>query len=532
MIHRIDRNWPTSLGAIFIFIALITLLRYSIDLDFIQDSIKIGAGILAGSGLVVIGLRGALRSNTVVSEVFTGLGIALLYTCAFAGVYYSLWDAMVVLMSMIAITAGTCLYAIRFNSRLLLVIGLVGAILSPIVMQPETDQVFSLFLYLLVINTAFWYISVLKKWFEIRLISFMGTWILYAVYFILFHPDVDRFWSKPFLYALAAYGFYFIAMFIASYKEQLKFNGLHVYLGIANAVIFGLWSLVLVRGFVSFAVPMFVIGVLYIAEAIVVQRLVKVWSLPVWTKLFGGLLLVIIATTQFGKGWDYKPLFSVYLWVFIAAAVLITAKWCVVEGLKYVSVTIWASIGLYWYVVTWSTPRGEWFGVFIPFLNWGAVAWIMLALFGFYMSLHLDVKGLSPWGQKMMSTVLSLMSHLIVGGLLTVQVQTLFEVYDFRGVGLTLSIAWAIYSLLLFLWGAYSNQWFFRIFGTAVLLLVAAKTMIIDLAEQATIYKVIVFLALGAICFLISYINARWNPPQAKEKPAQPQPEELEWDDL
>ncbi|WP_314589785.1 DUF2339 domain-containing protein [Paenibacillus terrigena] len=532
MIHRIERNWPTLLGAIFIFIALITLLKYSIDLDFIHDSTKIGAGILAGCGLVVVGLRGALRSNTVISEVFTGLGVALLYmTCSFAGIYYSLWDSMVVLLSMLAITVGTCIYAVRFNSRLLMSIGLVGAILSPIVMQPVTDQVFSLFLYLLVINSAFWYISVMKKWFELRLVSFIGTWLLYAVYFILFRPHVDMFWSKPFLYVLAAYSFYIIAMFYASYKAKMKFDGLHVYLGIANAVIFGLWSLGLLTRFVSFAVPLFFMGVLYIIAAVIVQRLVKTWSMPVMTKLFGGLLLVIIATTQFGKGWEYKPLISVYLWVFIAATVLVTAKWCAIEGLKYASVAIWASIGLYWYVVTWSAPRGEWFGVFIPFLNWGAVAWMLIALFGFYMSLHLDVKGLSPWGQKMMSTVLSLMSHFIVGGLLTIQVQTLFEVYDFRGVGLTLSISWALYSLLLFLWGAYSNQWFFRIFGTAVLLLVAAKTMIIDLAEQATIYKVVVFLVLGGICFLISYINSKWNPPQVPTKPAQPQPEELNWED-
>ncbi|WP_152396297.1 DUF2339 domain-containing protein [Paenibacillus guangzhouensis] len=535
MIHRIDRNWPTLLGAIFIFIALITLLKYSVDLDYISDSIKIGTGILLGCGLVVVGLRGALRSSTVVSEVFTGLGVALLYmTCAFAGVYYNMWDSMVVLLSMLAITVGTCIYAVRFNSRLLMSIGLIGAILSPIVMQPETDQVFSLFLYLLVINTAFWYISVMKKWFELRLISFIGTWLLYTVYFILFHPHVDLFWSRPFLYALAAYSFYILAMFLASYKQEMKFDGLHVYLGIANAVIFGLWSLGLLTPFVSFAVPLFFMGMLYIIAAVIVQRLVKKWSLPVMTKLFGGLLLVIIATTQFGKGWDYKPLISVYLWVFIAAAVLITAKWCAVEGLKYISVIIWASIGLYWYVVTWSTPRGEWFGMFIPFLNWGAVAWIVLAALGFYMSLHLDVKGMGPYGRMMISTVLSLASHLIVGGLLTVQVQSLFSVYDIRGVGLTLSISWALYSLLLFLWGMFSNQWFYRIFGTAVLLLVAAKTMIIDLAEQATIYKVVVFLVLGGICFFISYINSRWNPPPKKTDPVQqkPQPEQIEWDDL
>lgn len=519
MFQRYQKHWPSLLGAVFVFIALITLLKYSLDVQFLTDTMKIGAGLLAGAGFVLAGVRLVLKSNSLISELCTGLGVALLYmTCSFAGIFYSLWDPMVVLLSMIAVTVGTCIYAIRFHSRLIMSIGLIGGLISPIMMQPETDQVFSLFLYLLVMNAAFFYISVLKSWFELRLISFIGTWFLYAVYFILFQPHMDVFWSKPFRYALAAYLFYVIALFYTSYKDHMRFNGLNLYLGISNAVIFGLWALGLLTPFVSFAVPLFFMGVIYTGSAWWVYRLMQGWSASAVTKLTCGTLLMMVAMTQFGKGFAYEPMINVFLWVFIAVVILFIAKWCAVEILKSVSMVVWGCVGLYWYVVTWSTPRGEWFGVFIPFLNWGAVAWMVIAALGFYMSLHVSFQKLSQSSNAMISNILSLLSHLVVGGLLTVQVQSLFKEYDWGGLGLTLSVSWSVYSLLLFLWGAYSKQRIYRIFGTIVLCIVAGKTILFDLAEEATIYKVIVFLVLGAICFAISYINSIWNTPPTQQK--------------
>lgn len=526
MVNNFQKHWPSLLGALFLLTAFVTLLKYSMDQHWISDEVKIGIGLLAGAGFVIAGMRLAQRqtgSMNIISEVLAGLGVAILYTtCSFAGIFYSLWDSMIVLISMTAVTAGTCLYAIKFNSRILMSIGLIGAIIAPIMMQPATDQVFSLFLYLLVINAAFFYISVLKKWFELRLIAFIGSWLLYAVYFILFNPQVDGIWSLPFRYALAAYAFYIVALFLTSWKERLKYDGLNLYLGIANAIMFGLWALALLHDYVSFSVPLLLMGVVYILAGALVYRLVREWTMPIWTKMLGGSLLVMLAASQFGSGWEYKPLISVYVWLFIAAVILIVGMWCQLELLKLASVIIWFVAGLYWYTVTWHTPRGEWFGTFVPFLNWGAVAWMALAAFGFYISLHLTFKHLDEASNKVISYIFSIGSHIVVGGLLPVQMNSLFGAYRLDGLALTLSISWGIYALLLFLWGAYSKQAVFRIFGSIVLIVVALKTLFFDLANEATIYKVIVFLILGAISFAISYINSIWQTPKKTKVPQAP----------
>jgi len=85
---------------------------------------------------------------------------------------------MTVLLGMSAVTIGISIYAYKFMSRLLMNIAMLGGLLSPLLMRPETDQVFALFLYLLVLNVAFLFLSISRKWHELRFISFIGSWLM------------------------------------------------------------------------------------------------------------------------------------------------------------------------------------------------------------------------------------------------------------------------------------------------------------------------------------------------------------------
>ncbi|MDP4182029.1 MAG: DUF2339 domain-containing protein, partial [Bacillota bacterium] len=189
-----------------------------------------------------------------------------------------------------------------------------------------------------------------------------------------------------------------------------------------------------------------------------------------------------------------------------------------IDYLKLAAICIWVITGSYWYITTWVTPLGNWFGTFIPILNFSGLAWVLLAAFGFYISVKLKFKLFkneidNESFNYYISNTFSIISHIIVGGLLTFQIDNLWENYKitFIDLELTYSITWGIYALLIFLWGAYSKQSFFRWFGSAVLVLVAAKTIFIDLAGTETIAKVLVLFILSIITFGISYINNKWK---------------------
>ncbi|CAG7625904.1 hypothetical protein PAESOLCIP111_02775 [Paenibacillus solanacearum] len=522
------RSWISVLGALFILSAFAYLFKYTLNQGWLTDSIKIGLGLSVGAGCVIGGLK-LLGRHKLAGEIAAGLGSAILYTTfSYSGIYFALWDSMTVFLCMLALTVGMSVLSYRLRLRLVMNMALLGGLLSPMILRPETDQVFTLFLYLLVLNCAYFTVSIRLAWTELKLFGFIGTWLLYAIYFIQMDPLLDRVWSLPFRYALAAYVFYMLAFFVSSWKNNLKFDGLNLYLGFVNAVLFGLWAVILLDGHASFAYPLLLMGIVYVALAFAVGKMTVSMSGPVWSKLCGGILLILIASTQFGHGLAVKPLLNVYFWLAVSVILLIVGarkRW---EPLRGAGMAVWIIVGIYWFYTTWDTPWGIWFGVYIPFLNWAALAWELLAAVGFYISLTGKFGQLRDRDNRSLACVFSVLSHLVVGGLLTVQAENMIDYYKLGGImdlDLTLSVAWGIYALLLFFWGAYSRQTMYRAFGSFVLVGVAVKTLLFDLYGSETIYKVIVLFLLGIITFGIAYINGKWAAKHPVMETATPEPE-------
>jgi hypothetical protein len=93
-----------------------------------------------------------------------GFGGSVLFTTyAFAGVYYALWTPLTVFTVMIATVMFVLVCAYRYALRLLMNVSLFGGTLAPLSLRPETDQVFALFLYMLVLNAGVFFIAIQKK---------------------------------------------------------------------------------------------------------------------------------------------------------------------------------------------------------------------------------------------------------------------------------------------------------------------------------------------------------------------------------
>ncbi len=522
------KHWITLLGAIFTFMAFSYSFKYAVDNGWISDGLKIGIGIMAASAFIVFGITMQQKGNIILSEILSGLGVALLYTTfSFAGIYYSLWTPMTVFLAMTAVTLALSVYSYKFNFRILMNLSILGALISPIVMKSQGDQVFTLFLYLLVINSIFFFVSVSKGWLELRLIPFIGTWVLFSVYYFYFNPES---WVAPFRYAVSAFIFYIVGFLISSWREKKNFDGLNLYLGIANGAIFALWSFGIMHDIISFSIILGAMGLIYLLAAVTTYSLTKKNSFPVITNFAASIILIIISASEIGSGSAFKPIISVFMWAVIAAIVLIFGQIKKKDYLKLAATIIWIFTGAYWYGVTWFTPIGEWFNTFIPILNWSGMAWVALAVLGFYISLKVkfDFASKDPLesDRKFVSSAFSVTSHLIVGGLLTFQIDNLWKEYTINSfdLWLTLSVTWGIYALLLFLWGAYSKQSFFRWFGSAVLVLVAVKTIFYDLSDSEMIYKILAMFILAIITFAISYINNRWKNEQTPPSKAPSEP--------
>ena len=520
---NLRNHWTSLLGAILIVTAFITLFKFSVDEGWITDGMKIGAGLLAGAGMCFGGVSLAVRKRQIASgEIVIGLGASVLYaTVAFAGIYERFWDSAVVSIGMIAVTAALTGYAYRFGSRLLINISLAGGLVSPLLMQPVTDQVFELFLYLLVLNSAFFFVSIAKGWNELRIASFFGSWLLYAVYYVHFDPPTDGLWSMPIRYALAAFIFYLIGLMAASWMNNRCFDGWNLYLIMANGVMFGFWSILILDGDLHFAYILGFMGLIYLAAGALTYRWTGKLGSASLAPLLAGLLLSLLAMAQIGAGSEAKPLVNVYVWSGIVVILLGLGRRTGKLAFPLIAAPIWLIVGIYWYIVTWDAPRGDWFGIYMPFLNTGAVAWMLLAAIGFYFSLHAGMLKLAAKAEELVSHGAALLAHLVVGGLLTLQIENGFWVYagpaDLTYLSTTLSVVWGLYALLLFLWGAYRRQKLFRWFGSVVLVLVACKAVFLDMRGEHAIVQVLVLLALGGISFAATWVNGKWKTAEESE---------------
>lgn len=516
------KHWTSFLGALFVICSILYLFKFTLDQGWITNSMKTGAGLLLGAGLGLAGFKLILGKRRFIGELVSGLGSAVLYaTFAFSGVYYALWDSITVFIAMLALTIGLTLLSYLFDLRVLMNLALLGSLAAPLFLRPEQDQAFSLFLYLLVINGGYFWLSIRKLWAEFRLLAFVGTWLTYAVYYLHFDPATDALWSMPVRYALATFIFYVLGFLISSWKTNPRFDGMNLYLGFVNAVLFGSWCVVLLDGILDIAYPLAAMGFVYLLLAWMAYGIAgKEATFAVSFKAAGGVLLLLFAFSQLGEGLAIKPLISVYVWGGLAVLLMGAAKRFRMEGLQIVSMVMWVGVASYWFATTWDVPRGEWFGVYIPFLNGAAFAWVLLAGLGFWYSLSATFSALKEDGRMFLSCLFAVASHLIVGGLLTLQIGNMFEEYDlnsFWDLNLTLSVVWGLYALLLFLWGASSKQQVFRYFGSIVLAMVSIKVFFFDLSGEDSIYKVLVLLVMAVISFTISYINHRW-----KTEPAMP----------
>lgn len=518
------RHWTTLIGALFLLAALATLFKYSSDQGWITLQLKLGIGLLAGGIAVAIGVTFSKRHERGrIGEMMTGIGTAAWYmTGIYAGVYEAVWEPLTVFVAMAAMTVTVTAYAYRCNYRLLLGISLGGALLAPFALRPEADHVFPLFLYLLVVNAAYFAISVAKSWLEPRMGAFISTWVLYAVYYANFAHAEGGLQTMPMRYAVAAFSFYALAFFAAARREKCGYAGWNMVSSFANTVVFCLWAPTLLNNQAAMTALLLAIGMLYIAMGGIVGKFDAEYGKNAlyWHLAFGGFMF-LIGLSEVGGGSEYRPIIGVFVWTAIAALTLIAGIKRRSDALKLIASAIWLITGLYWFGATWGVPAVNPFGVYVPFVNGGAGAWMLLAAFGFYAAREVRFVGARQESVHAgIGHTFALLAHLIVGGLLTVQITAASDAYDWMPEStLVLSVSWAAYALLLFLWGAYTRGSLFRWFGSGVLAIVSAKTLLFDLGGEDTLYKIVVFFVLGIICFGITLINKHWKDREPKVQP-------------
>ncbi len=474
MIELIKKHWITTLGILFLFSSFTYFLKMVFENDWFPAELRVLSGFAIGLTLLFAGYSYYRKNQLNTCQLLAGTGMSVVYaTFSYVAFSTSLnWPYNITFISVLSLTGLTTFLSYRYHLRGLIFISIMGGLLSPLFMKAEPHHDWLLFAYVLILNVGALYVSISKRWTELRAMAFAITVLIYATYFIYFDPLT---WGRPFFYAASLFATYMGGIIYASYHEKDRFTGWNLYLSLINAMLFIFWSIYILGSFeITFTIPLLIVGIGFMTTSAFIYYLSDKKPFPAIIYVCLGLLLFAISASNIQPMSIYRLEYvaTTLLWLLVVISTYSIGRFTKTYELVYMSYAAWLMLIIYWFTVAWDVKWIELFGLkYIPFFNAGALTWIALAAFGFYGS----KKEQNTNGS--LSTLMAIAANIIVGGLVTIQIKNLWMAYDisFMSRSLAISIAYIIYALLIFIWGAHTRAVAFRIMGSIVLIFTSVK---------------------------------------------------------
>ncbi|WP_411824578.1 DUF2339 domain-containing protein [Leptospira sp. 'Mane'] len=530
-LEELKKNWIFILGIVSLFFATIYGLSVAFEEKLIPEEAKIGFGIFLSLTICFVGFKLFTNGIELIGEVIAGFGVSILFaTFAYASfVSHIQWSSYTLFVSLAAVSGTLIYFSYRFGMRILMNICLAGGLVTPLIINAVPSQTVLLFVYVFILNITSIYLSFLKKWPETRAVSLFITILIFLTYYIQFSPVT---WPEPFFYISILFLVYLVGLLVSAKLEKEKFDGISLYISVLNILNYVIWTIYIFNAFtLAYSVPLIIISLILIGTAALLHFFLKESNLSALVYLVVGYLLLGISFGNIANSYQDRGMNYVIVttgWLFIISSVYLFGKKIKQPQLMIGSIYVFFILLVYWYANAWDVEWIEIFGFkYIPFLNPGAFVWMLIAFVSFYIATKVT-KELADEKEEILTLPkviwelsFSIIGHLVVGGLLTIQIQNLWEAYELTSVqsDVVLSISWTIYSLILFLWGAYSKNTVFRAFGSVVLILVSLKVFFFDLENQSKAYKAVFFFIFAILVISIAYVNQRWSHTETEEKP-------------
>lgn len=180
MEFAVATTWLIRVGVLILVIGIGFFLKYSITKGYIGPTARVLLTTLAGAGLVAGGLKLFGGRYRMLGQGLAGAGFATLYFSFFTAHQpgYELFGPIAAFALMILVTATAGVVAVRFNSLLVAVLGLLGGYGTPLMIKTGNDSVVMLFGYVLLLGLGMFFIAARREWRLLHYLSFLATCLL------------------------------------------------------------------------------------------------------------------------------------------------------------------------------------------------------------------------------------------------------------------------------------------------------------------------------------------------------------------
>ena len=173
-------NVPVKVGVVVVLFGVAFFINYAIDRQLFSFPMwaRLSGVALFGAVMLAIGWR-LRNARPVYALSLQGGGLGILYLTTYAAFeFYALVPATVAFAAMVVVTVATGILALVQDSRGLVVLGVAGGFLAPLLAATETGTHVQLFSYYAVLNAAILSIAWFKAWRPLNLLGFAFTFVM------------------------------------------------------------------------------------------------------------------------------------------------------------------------------------------------------------------------------------------------------------------------------------------------------------------------------------------------------------------
>ncbi|MEI8242139.1 MAG: DUF2339 domain-containing protein [bacterium] len=177
--YAVATNWLLRGGIVVVVVGVGFFLKYSIEHGYLGPMARVALSILTGVAMLIGGVRLVGKPYHLLGQGLMGGGLAILYFSMFsASNLYHLVGVLTAfgLMALVTLVAGTL--AVRLNSLLVAVLGILGGYGTPILLSTGAKNFPGLFGYMLLLGVGILGISRRRNW---PLLNYLGLVLTYGL---------------------------------------------------------------------------------------------------------------------------------------------------------------------------------------------------------------------------------------------------------------------------------------------------------------------------------------------------------------
>lgn len=182
MEYAIASVWLLRVAIVILVLTGVFFINYSIAKGWLGPVARVSGIFLAGLFMLGVGVKMANKKYHQIALGLMGGGLAMLYLGVFAGfAKFKIIDATPGFALMIIVTFAAGVLAVRLDSLLVAVLGVVGGYMTPIMINSGSGNLPGLYAYMLMLGICVLGIAKFRDWKLLNTLAFLLTYSLFLV---------------------------------------------------------------------------------------------------------------------------------------------------------------------------------------------------------------------------------------------------------------------------------------------------------------------------------------------------------------